>query len=796
LQPAAKTPETGQKDRSSIEDMLDILARLYGQDLEAGASGSFNLSKLLAKVVAALRLRGCFIVLQTGTSHETVAQHGVGDAEVDAVVEDMLEKASSGEEQEGDPMRGPRGGNGARRSSHPISNLVFDGIRYAKADFRLADDQRLSIVFKLEDPAAEAPEGSAVEPPARLLGLAAMQLCGAAARLKLMNKASAIQGDLDRVNRELKEMQVCSLNIMEDLQRKNRDLSMLNDIARKLASWKDLPGLTKNAANAASRILDGAEVTVFVRDLGEGRLKPFQASDNLRTRESDGPPAVASTDPLLEKLSAGECPQFDPAGEGTAGLLARETGCKTGLIVPLRSDKEVQGFVLACERRWHRVFTDEEVENLKVMASTLAIAMENADLLSRMASQVQEMSILKEYIETVVDSVDLGVMVIDDTLKITMFNRGFERLYGYKKEEFQGKQVFEVFPHLVEQGFSEVAQQVLKGTPFMRYGWQRTLLNGTPVVQNFRVFPHRDASGNIVGGIAIIEDVTEKAQLEDQLAKSESKFSRLVEDLDDGYLIVADGKIVYANRAASDLAGTQIHELIGMRLAEVLDDEKLVDMCTRPIEDRSRYESKINHSTGTWIPVEVGLSSCEYGGHTAVSVLLRDITETRRFEKQLEDKNREMRLRNEQITRLNLELEATIDKLKASQESLIKSERVAAITQTSIAANHEINNPLFAILGQAQLLLRKYDGQDEDTLDRLRTIEDSALRIACVTKKLANLADPVVKQYSGLAATMIDVDKSTASGDTPQVPLEAPPDASGSAEDREVELRQGDSEHQ
>jgi hypothetical protein len=36
------------------------------------------------------------------------------------------------------------------------------------------------------------------------------------------------------------------------------------------------------------------------------------------------------------------------------------------------------------------------------------------------------------------------------------------------------------------------------------------------------------------------------------------------------------------------------------------------------------------------------------------------------------------------------------------------------------------------------------------------------LRIACVTKKLANLAEPVVKEYAGLATHMIDIDKSTA----------------------------------
>jgi PAS domain S-box-containing protein len=342
-----------------------------------------------------------------------------------------------------------------------------------------------------------------------------------------------------------------------------------------------------------------------------------------------------------------------------------------------------------------------------------------------------------------------------------MFNRGFERLFGYKRKDFIGKHVFKALPHLVEQGFTEVAQQVFSGKPFFRYAWKRKLLDGSSAIQNFRVFPHRDASGRIIGGIAIIEDVTEKANLEDQLAKSEAKFSRLVEDLDEGYLIVTEGRVVYANKAVSRLSGLPVHEIIGMEMERIIADPNLVDSFTSPRQDKLTCETRINHSTGTWIPVEASINTCEYGGAQAFSVIIRDITERKKIEMQLEEKNREMRLRNEQITRLNLELEETLNKLKASQENLIQSERVAAITETSIAANHEINNPLFAILGQAQLLLRNRKDLDEETIRRLKTIEESALRIACVTKKLANLADPVVKEYSGLAAKMIDVDKST-----------------------------------
>jgi PAS domain S-box-containing protein len=469
-------------------------------------------------------------------------------------------------------------------------------------------------------------------------------------------------------------------------------------------------------------------------------LRPYQASNGVDLAAIADCP-ISAEHPVMEAISNGKEIMVDRSGDTFDLAAARELGLKTGLILPLLGKDQVLGFLLVCESRWHRVFTDGEMENLRVLTSTMAVAMENATLMSRLTVQVEEMSILKEYIETVVDSVDLGIMVVDDTLKITMFNRGFERVFGYKKQDFLGKHLFQAFPHLLEQGFTEVVHQVFSGKPFFRYAWKRKLLDGSIAIQNFRIFPHRDSSGRIIGGIAIIEDVTEKANLEDQLAKSEAKFSRLVEDLDDGYLIVAEGKVAYANKAVSQMTGVPLHEVIGIGLDRIIADPTLVTECTKPGQSKLTCETRINHSTGTWIPVELGINTCEYGGAQAISIIMRDITERKKIEKQLEAKNKEMRL-------------------QASQENLIQSERVAAITETSIAANHEINNPLFAVLGQAQLLLRRCKDLDDDTIRRLKTIEESALRIACVTKKLANLADPVVKEYSGLAAKMIDVDRS------------------------------------
>ncbi len=101
----------------------------------------------------------------------------------------------------------------------------------------------------------------------------------------------------------------------------------------------------------------------------------------------------------------------------------------------------------------------------------------------------------------------------------------------------------------------------------------------------------------------------------------------------------------------------------------------------------------------------------------------------------------------------------SFEKLKADYDQMIKSERAAAITETAVTVNHEINNPLTAILGNTQLLLMNKDGLPKDAVNKLQTIEKSAIKIRETTNKLMTIIDPVTTHYaSGL--DMIDIEKS------------------------------------
>ena len=70
--------------------------------------------------------------------------------------------------------------------------------------------------------------------------------------------------------------------------------------------------------------------------------------------------------------------------------------------------------------------------------------------------------------------------------------------------------------------------------------------------------------------------------------------------------------------------------------------------------------------------------------------------------------------------------------------------------------NHEINNPLTAVLGNIQLLLMRGENLDDETIRKLKVVEESAIRIKEVTQKLMNISNDNVTEYTS-GSKMIDL---------------------------------------
>lgn len=97
------------------------------------------------------------------------------------------------------------------------------------------------------------------------------------------------------------------------------------------------------------------------------------------------------------------------------------------------------------------------------------------------------------------------------------------------------------------------------------------------------------------------------------------------------------------------------------------------------------------------------------------------------------------------------------------ENELIRKERMALVGQMTIALNHEINNPLTAILGIAESLLFSQT-LTRDQVTRVETIRNNSLRIVDVTRRLREIEEIHLTEYIQGGPMMVDLH---ASGKSP-----------------------------
>ncbi|MEE8373848.1 MAG: PAS domain S-box protein [Dehalococcoidia bacterium] len=120
----------------------------------------------------------------------------------------------------------------------------------------------------------------------------------------------------------------------------------------------------------------------------------------------------------------------------------------------------------------------------------------------------------------------------------------------------------------------------------------------------------------------------------------EGEFRRLVESTGDGYLVIQESRIVFANAKCAQMLEYAAEELAGRPVQEIMTAEALKELSKvhkkRLGRDAvpQRYETVMVKKDGTPCPVDFGAGLMDYAGSAAVGVVLRDVTEHRRAEEQ------------------------------------------------------------------------------------------------------------------------------------------------------------------
>jgi PAS domain S-box-containing protein len=141
----------------------------------------------------------------------------------------------------------------------------------------------------------------------------------------------------------------------------------------------------------------------------------------------------------------------------------------------------------------------------------------------------------------------------------------------------------------------------------------------------------------------------EHERTQEALGESEAKYRILVEQANDGILIVQDGMIKFANRRLAEANGRTVEELINTNFLDYVRPDEVPHVAYRyqrrmAGEDVEQvYETVLLHRDGHEIPVEVNAGAITYQGRPAVFAFVRDHTERKQAEEALRESNETLR---------------------------------------------------------------------------------------------------------------------------------------------------------
>ena len=162
--------------------------------------------------------------------------------------------------------------------------------------------------------------------------------------------------------------------------------------------------------------------------------------------------------------------------------------------------------------------SSEDMEVLESLAGYIGIAIQNAQLYRRLEQKITEFESLKEFHENIVESINVGVFAVDLKDRIESWNTQMETMYARQRADVLHRPLSEVFPAEFVSRFNSVRDE--HGTHTL-YKFRLALPSGEVRVANIAIAPLVTRNFVSVGRIILVDDITDRIQLEAQLTQSE-----------------------------------------------------------------------------------------------------------------------------------------------------------------------------------------------------------------------------------------------------------------------------------
>jgi PAS domain S-box-containing protein len=285
--------------------------------------------------------------------------------------------------------------------------------------------------------------------------------------------------------------------------------------ARELTSELHMERLLDQVVTRLAETLAVDRVAILLRPDGNG----FSLAKS-RGISSYGPLDLSFLDPQRPELRKGYL--FYESVKRVFGVTPEAQATIEQLdlhyYLAIKVEERTLGYLALGRTRKGDFLSTEDIDLLQTMANYLAIALENARLYESLERKAHEYQELRDFSQNIIESINVGVLACDLDHRVQAWNSAMEKLYGISRAGAVGAPLESIFP--VEL-LAELAPAYVSHRTLSLYKFSLQTPDGRRLIVNVAMTPLIGKEGLVIGRLLIVNDITERVSLENQLMQAE-----------------------------------------------------------------------------------------------------------------------------------------------------------------------------------------------------------------------------------------------------------------------------------